>query len=118
MADTSTGMSLRGEASLRSSSDDTCVNWSRTSPYIKAWSRDYALLGLVVIGVHSPEFEFGKGAENIDRGIRDDGLTYPIAIDNDFAIWRPRNISSTIVGGWCGDGSGKGATTKSRARSV
>ena len=66
----------------------TCVNWIRTSPYIKAWNRDYAPLGLVVIGVHAPEFEFGKGAENIDRGIRDHGLTYPIAIDNDFTIWR------------------------------
>jgi hypothetical protein len=42
---------------------------------------------LVVIGVHAPEFEFGKRAENIDRGIRDHGLTYPIAVDNDFATW-------------------------------
>ena len=66
----------------------TCINWIRTSPYVKAWNRDYAALGLVVVGVHAPEFEFGKRAENIDRGIRDHGLTYPIAIDNDFAIWR------------------------------
>jgi hypothetical protein len=43
---------------------------------------------IVVVGVHAPEFEFGKRAENIDRGIRDHGLTYPIALDNDFAIWR------------------------------
>lgn len=48
----------------------------------------YGPLGLVVIGVHAPEFEFGKDANNIDQGIRDHGLTYPIAIDNDFAIWR------------------------------
>jgi hypothetical protein len=41
-----------------------------------------------VIGVHAPEFEFGKQPENIDHGIRDHGLTYPIAIDNDFGIWR------------------------------
>jgi hypothetical protein len=49
----------------------TCINWIRTAPYVKAWNRDYAALGLVVIGVHAPEFEFGKRAENIDRGIRD-----------------------------------------------
>ena len=66
----------------------TCVNWIRTSPYVKAWHRDYAGLGLVVIGVHAPEFEFGERAENIDRGIRDHGLTYPVALDNDFAVWR------------------------------
>src|SRR6185369_5524612 len=47
----------------------------------------YAPFGLVVIGVHAPEFEFGKDAANIDRGIRDHELTYPVAIDNDFAIW-------------------------------
>jgi hypothetical protein len=55
---------------------------------VKAWNSAYAPLGLVVIGVHAPEFEFGKSAGNIDRGIRDHGLTYPIAIDNDFTIWR------------------------------
>jgi hypothetical protein len=56
--------------------------------YVKAWHRDSAALGLVVVGLHAPEFEFGKRADNIDRGIRDHGLTYPIAIDNDFATWR------------------------------
>ena len=68
--------------------EHTCINWIRTLPYIKAWNRDYASIGLVVVGVHAPEFEFGKRAENVDRGIRDHGLTYPIAIDNEFAIWR------------------------------
>jgi hypothetical protein len=55
---------------------------------IHTWNRVYAPLGLVVVGVHAPEFEFVKDVDNIDRGIRDHGLTYPIAIDNDFAIWR------------------------------
>ena len=120
-----TAEALRGKVVLVDFWEYTCVNWIRTSPYIKAWNRDYAPLGLVVIGVHAPEFEFGKGAENINRGIRDHGLTYPIAIDNAFTIWRafgndawPANISSTIVDGWCGGGSEKGATTKSRARSA
>ena len=79
---------LRGKVVLVNFWEFTCINWIRTSPYVKAWNRDYAKFGLVVIGVHAPEFEFGKRAENIDRGIRDHGLTYPIAIDNDFVIWQ------------------------------
>ena len=83
-----TADTLRGKVVLVDFWEYTCVNWIRTSGYVKAWNRNYASLGLVVIGVHAPEFEFGKRAENIDRGIRDHGLVYPIAIDNDFAIWR------------------------------
>jgi thiol-disulfide isomerase/thioredoxin len=83
-----TPQTLRGKVVLVDFWEFTCVNWIRTAPYVKAWNRDYASLGLVVIGVHAPEFEFGRRAENIDRGIRDRGLAYPIAIDNDFAIWR------------------------------
>jgi len=79
---------LRGKVVIVDFWEYTCVNWIRTAPYVKEWNRAYAPLGLVVIGVHAPEFEFGKDAGNIDRGIRDHGLTYPIAIDNDFAIWR------------------------------
>ena len=79
---------LRGKVVLVDVWEYTCINWIRTLPYVQAWNRGYSSLGLVVVGVHSPEFEFGKRAENIDRGIRDHGLTYPIAIDNEFAIWR------------------------------
>ena len=79
---------LRGKVVLVDFWEYTCINWIRTAPYVKAWNRDYAALGLVVVGVHSPEFDFGRKAEHIDRGIRDHELTYPIAIDNDFAIWR------------------------------
>ena len=79
---------LRGKVVLVDFWEYTCINWIRTSEYVKAWNRNYAPLGLFVIGVHAPEFEFGKRSENIDRGIRDHGLTYPIAIDDDFAIWR------------------------------
>jgi len=78
---------LRGKVVLVDFWEFTCINWIRTSPYVKAWNRDYSKLGLVVIGVHAPEFEFGKQPDIIDRGIRDHGLTYPIAIDNEFAIW-------------------------------
>jgi hypothetical protein len=79
---------LRGKVVLIDIWEYTCINWIRTAPYVKAWHRDYASLGLVVIGAHAPEFEFGKQAKHIDRGIRDHELTYPIAIDNDFSIWR------------------------------
>ena len=79
---------LRGKVVLLDIWEYTCINWIRTSPYVKAWHRDYAALGLVVVGLHAPEFEFGKRADNIDRGIRDHGLTYPIALDNEFATWR------------------------------
>lgn len=83
-----TAEALRGKVVLIDIWEYTCINWIRTSPYVKAWNRDYANFGLVVIGVHSPEFEFGKRAENIDRGIRDFGLNFPIALDDQFAIWR------------------------------
>ena len=83
-----TAAGLRGKVVLVDVWEFTCINWIRTLPYVQAWNREYASLGLAVIGVHSPEFEFGKRAENIDRGIRDHGLTHPIAIDNEFAIWR------------------------------
>ena len=83
-----TAAGLRGKVVLVDVWEYTCINWIRTLPYVQAWNRGYASLGLVVVGVHSPEFELGKRAENIDRGIRDHGLTYPIAIDNEFAIWR------------------------------
>src|SRR5688572_20801928 len=83
-----TAAGLRGKVVLVDVWEYTCINWIRTLPYVHAWNREYARLGLVVIGVHSPEFEFGKRAENVDRGIRDHGLTYPIAIDNEFAVWR------------------------------
>src|SRR5215813_2409507 len=83
-----TADALRGKVVLVDFWEYTCINWIRTSPYLKAWHRDYADLGLVVFGVHAPEFEFGKAAANIDQGIRDHGLTYPVAIDNDFRVWR------------------------------
>lgn len=83
-----TADALRGKVVLVDVWEYTCVNWIRTAPYVKAWHRNYGSLGLVVVGLHAPEFEFGKRAEHIERGIRDHGLTYPIALDNDFATWR------------------------------
>ncbi len=111
-----TADTLRGKVVLVDFWEYTCVNWIRTAPYVKAWHRDYADRGLVVVGVHAPEFEFGKHAENVDRGIRDHGLTYPIALDNDFAIWQAFgndawptkylfDAGGRLVKRWVGEGS-------------
>jgi thiol-disulfide isomerase/thioredoxin len=111
-----TAEALRGKVVLVDFWEYTCVNWIRTAPYVKDWNRVYAPLGLVVIGVHAPEFEFGKHVDNIDRGIRDHGLMYPIAIDNDFAIWRAFgndawpakylfDVQGRLVRRWIGEGS-------------
>ena len=110
-----TADALRGKVVLVDFWEYTCVNWIRTSPYVKAWHRDYADLGLVVIGVHAPEFEFGKLAPNIDQGIRDHGLTFPVAIDNDFHVWRALgnnawpaaylfDAEGGLAGQWIGEG--------------
>ena len=111
-----TPKALRGKVVLVDVWEYTCINWIRTSPYVKAWNRDYGKFGLVVVGVHTPEFEFGKQAEHINRGIRDHGLEYPIAIDNEYAIWRALNNSAwpakylfdaqgRLVKRWLGEGS-------------
>src|SRR5262245_28601026 len=107
---------LRGKVVLVDFWEYTCINWIRTSPYVKAWHRDYADRGLVVVGVHAPEFEFGKRAEHIDRGIREHALVYPIALDNEFATWRALgndawpakylfDARGTLVKRWVGEGS-------------
>jgi thiol-disulfide isomerase/thioredoxin len=83
-----TGDSLRGKVVLIDVWTYTCINWLRTVPYIRAWAEKYKDLGLVVIGVHAPEFPFERNVDNVRRAAKDMGLEYPIAIDNDFAIWR------------------------------
>jgi thiol-disulfide isomerase/thioredoxin len=80
--------SLRGKVVLIDVWTYTCINWLRTVPYIRAWAEKYKDLGLVVIGVHAPEFPFERNVDNVRRAAKDMGLEYPIAIDNDFAIWR------------------------------
>jgi thiol-disulfide isomerase/thioredoxin len=79
---------LRGKVVLIDFWTYTCVNCIRTFPYLKDWYAKYAGKGLVIVGVHSPEFEFEKITENVARSSRDFGLEYPIAQDNDFATWR------------------------------
>jgi thiol-disulfide isomerase/thioredoxin len=66
----------------------SCINWLRSLPYVRAWAEKYKNQGLVVIGVHAPEFAFEKNIDNVRRAAKDMRVHYPIAIDNDHAIWR------------------------------
>src|ERR1043166_9433641 len=79
---------LRGRAVLVDFWDYTCVNCIRTLPYVKAWHERYKDVGLTVIGVHTPEFTFAQYESNVERGVRDFGLTYPIVIDSNYEIWK------------------------------
>jgi len=65
----------------------TCINWLRTEPYIRAWSRAYRDDGLIVIGVHTPEFSFEHDLERVRQATKDMAIEYPVAADNDYAIW-------------------------------
>ena len=115
---------LRGKVVLVDIWEYTCINWIRTSPYVKALNRDYAKFGLVVIGVHAPEFEFGKRAENIDRGFVTTAWATRLRSTMTSRSGEPsattpgqRSTSSTRKVTWCDGGSAKEATTRSNRRS-
>jgi thiol-disulfide isomerase/thioredoxin len=79
---------LRGKVVLVDFWTYTCINWLRTLPYVRAWAGKYKEQGLVVIGVHTPEFRFEKDVDNVRRAVKDRKIDFPVAIDNDYAIWR------------------------------
>ena len=79
---------LRGRVVLVDFWDYTCVNCIRTLPYVQAWHERYRDLGLTVIGVHTPEFTFAQYESNVERGVKEFGLTYPIVIDSNFELWK------------------------------
>jgi thiol-disulfide isomerase/thioredoxin len=79
---------LRGQVVLVDFWTYTCINWIRTLPHIRAWSEKYRAAGLVVLGVHTPEFGFEHNFDNVRDAAADMSVAYPIAIDNDYAIWR------------------------------
>jgi cytochrome c biogenesis protein CcdA/thiol-disulfide isomerase/thioredoxin len=83
-----TPQALRGKVVLIDFWTYSCINCLRTLPYVKAWYAHYRDRGLVVIGVHTPEFAFEKDAQNVTRAVHDLGITYPVALDNDYAIWQ------------------------------
>ena len=83
--------SLRGKVVLIDFWTYSCINCLRTLPYLKAWYERYKDRGLVIIGVHAPEFAFEKDEANVRRAVQELGVRYPVAIDNNYAIWRAFN---------------------------
>ncbi|MCA8434509.1 cytochrome c biogenesis protein DipZ [Burkholderia seminalis] len=86
-----TAAGLRGKVVLVDFWTYSCINCLRTMPYTNAWARKYAPYGLVVIGVHAPEFAFERDIGNVKKAVHDLGIDYPVAIDNGYAIWRAFN---------------------------
>ena len=82
-----TAADLQGKVVLVDFWTYTCINWLRTVPYVRAWAARYKEQGLVVIGVHTPEFSFEEDVDNVRKAAQERGITYPIAIDNNRAIW-------------------------------
>ena len=86
-----TDVELQGKVVLIEFWTYSCINWRRQLPYVRAWAEKYKDQGLVVIGVHAPEFSFEKDIENIRWAVKDMGISFPIAVDSDHAIWRGFN---------------------------
>ncbi len=78
---------LHGKVVLVDFCTYTCINWLRTLGYVRAWTERYEGLGLVVVGVHTPEFPFEADPDNVVRALADLNVRYPVALDPDFAIW-------------------------------
>ncbi|MGW8462887.1 cytochrome c biogenesis protein DipZ [Pseudomonas sp. CLCA07] len=86
-----TTQALKGKVVLVDFWTYSCINCLRTLPYVKAWAEKYRDQGLVVIGVHAPEFAFERDVGNVTKAMKDLGINYPVAIDNDYKIWRAFN---------------------------
>jgi thiol-disulfide isomerase/thioredoxin len=78
---------LRGHVVLVNFWTLTCINWLRQEPYVRAWSQAYRDDGLVVIGVHTPEFSFEHEIDRVRQATNERGIDYPVALDNDYEIW-------------------------------
>src|SRR5215207_4272409 len=78
---------LRGHVVLVNFWTLTCINWLRQAPYVRAWSQAYRDDELIVIGVHTPEFSFEQKLEAVRWATKERGIDYPVAVDNDYAIW-------------------------------
>ncbi|MYM27462.1 redoxin domain-containing protein [Duganella sp. CY15W] len=82
---------LKGKVVLVDFWTYSCINCLRSLPYTKAWAEKYRDQGLVVIGVHAPEFAFERNVGNVRKAVKEQGINFPVAIDNDYAIWRAFN---------------------------
>ena len=78
---------LRGKVVLVNFWTYTCINWLRTLPYVRAWAHKYKAHGLVVVGVHTPEFDFEHDLDNVRREVKGLRVDFPVVVDNDYAIW-------------------------------
>lgn len=78
----------RGRAVLVDFWTLTCINWLRAQPYVRAWSQAYRDDGLVVVGVHTPEFTFERDSDRVRQAVAAREIDYPVAVDNDYAVWR------------------------------
>jgi thiol-disulfide isomerase/thioredoxin len=83
-----TAEGLRGKVVLVDFWTYTCINWLRTLGYVRAWAEKYQEHGLVVVGVHTPEFPFEKDVDNVRQAVEDMAVEYPVALDPDYAVWR------------------------------
>jgi len=83
-----TAAALGGKVALVDFWTYTCINWRRTLPYVRAWAEKYRDQGLVVIGVHSPEFSFERNIDNVRWSTKEMRINYPVAVDSEFTIWR------------------------------
>jgi thiol-disulfide isomerase/thioredoxin len=79
---------LRGKVVLAGFWTYTCINWLRQLPYLRAWAQKYSDQGLVVLGVHTPEFPFEHNADNVRQAIQEMRIDYPVALDNNYGVWR------------------------------
>jgi thiol-disulfide isomerase/thioredoxin len=82
-----TAKQLKGKVVLVDFWDYSCINCIRAIPYIRAWAEKYKDSGLVVIGVHTPEFDIEKQMPNVQKAVKKFGITYPVALDNNYAVW-------------------------------
>jgi thiol-disulfide isomerase/thioredoxin len=82
---------LRGKVVLVNFCTYTCINWLRQLPFVRAWNERYRNQGLLVIGVHTPEFVFEKDLDNVRRALEGRKIEYPVAVDSDYAVWRAFN---------------------------
>ena len=83
-----TAAAVQGRVLLVSFGTYSCINWIRSLPYVRAWADKYADLGLVVIGVQTPEFDFEKDLDGVRVALKAMDVRYPVAIDNDYAVWQ------------------------------
>jgi hypothetical protein len=83
-----TASDVVGRVALVSFGTYTCINWIRSLPYVRAWADKYAGDGLVVVGVQTPEFDFEGDLGNVRRALSEMDVRYPVAVDNDYAVWR------------------------------